>query len=101
MQTVTASAQGMVSQANKWREGKERARTPDWSSYVRRFSNLLLHIIPRDRFLHHSFDFQSGFNTTVDAISMSSHCGEQDDDDKTTQRQSRAAAAAAANRRPK
>lgn len=101
MQTVTASAQGMVSQANKWREAKERERTPDWSSYVRRFSNLL-HIIPRERFLHLSFDFRSGlggFNTTVDAISMSSHHGEQDDDEKTTQRQSRAAAAA--NRRPK
>lgn len=88
MQTVTASAQGMVSQANKWREGKDGDKTRDWCSYATRFSNLLLRIIPAERSQHLSFDFQrgsGGFNTTVV-------------DDKTTQHQSRAAAA---NRRPK
>lgn len=34
MQTVTASAQGMVSQANKWKEGKGKEKTLGWSSYV-------------------------------------------------------------------
>lgn len=80
MQTVTASAQGMVSQANKRREGKEGDKTRDWSSSATRFSNLPLRIIPAGRSLHLSFDFQGGsggFNTTGD-------------DDKTTQRNARA-----------
>lgn len=45
MQTVTGSAQGMVSQANEHTEGKRTVETPDSSSYVERhetFPDLLL-----------------------------------------------------------